>query len=121
MKLARWKTAPRKPVRLHVTTDGIKTACGALISETATLTRDTDEWYLHTNCYNCAYRLWPQHGPPGYLRPHNGKDFPPRKRRAILGRRAEGQSLREIARGVGVSLAVVHGEVKAAESNPEPQ
>jgi DNA invertase Pin-like site-specific DNA recombinase len=37
------------------------------------------------------------------------------KRRAILARRAEGQSLREIARGVGVSLAVVHGEVKSAE------
>jgi DNA invertase Pin-like site-specific DNA recombinase len=37
------------------------------------------------------------------------------KRRAILARRAEGQSLREISRGVGVSLAVVHGEVKAAE------
>lgn len=43
------------------------------------------------------------------------------KRRAILARRAEGQSLRQIARGVGVSLAVVHGEIKAAENNPEPQ
>ena len=39
------------------------------------------------------------------------------KRRAILARRAEGQSLREISRGVGVSLAVVHGEVRAAEAN----
>jgi len=38
------------------------------------------------------------------------------KRRAILARRAEGQSLREIARGVGVSLTVVHGEVTAAEA-----
>ncbi|MGW5441448.1 hypothetical protein [Nocardia asteroides] len=37
------------------------------------------------------------------------------KRRAILARHAEGQSLREISRGVGVSLAVVHGEVKAAQ------
>ncbi|MFD3431281.1 recombinase family protein [Nocardia fluminea] len=37
------------------------------------------------------------------------------KRRAILARRAEGQSLREISRGVGVSLAVVHGEVQAAD------
>jgi DNA invertase Pin-like site-specific DNA recombinase len=37
------------------------------------------------------------------------------KRRAILARRAEGQSLREISRGVGVSLAVVQSEVKAAE------
>ncbi|GAA4890666.1 helix-turn-helix domain-containing protein [Streptomonospora salina] len=43
------------------------------------------------------------------------------KRRTILARRAEGQSLREIARGVGVSLAVVHGEVKAAENAPEQQ
>lgn len=38
------------------------------------------------------------------------------KRRAILARRAEGQSLREIARGVNVSLAVVHGVVQAAEA-----
>ncbi|MFB7837835.1 hypothetical protein ACFC4J_40030, partial [Streptomyces sp. NPDC056056] len=39
------------------------------------------------------------------------------RRRAILARRAEGQSLREIARGVGVSLAVVHGAVKASDSS----
>ncbi len=38
------------------------------------------------------------------------------KRRAILARRAEGQSLREISRGVGISLAVVHGVVASAES-----
>jgi DNA invertase Pin-like site-specific DNA recombinase len=37
------------------------------------------------------------------------------KRRAILARHAEGQSLREISLGVGVSLAVVHGEVKATQ------
>ncbi|MFD4353696.1 helix-turn-helix domain-containing protein [Nocardia sp. NPDC058518] len=42
------------------------------------------------------------------------------KRRAIMARRAEGQSLREISRGVGVSLAVVHGEVKAAPADPTP-
>ncbi|MBF6175991.1 helix-turn-helix domain containing protein [Nocardia blacklockiae] len=45
------------------------------------------------------------------------------KRRAIRGRHTEGQSLREIARGVGVSLAVVHSEVKAeqaAESAGQP-
>ncbi|MFE3280075.1 helix-turn-helix domain-containing protein [Nocardia sp. NPDC059239] len=41
------------------------------------------------------------------------------KRRAILARHAEGQSLREIARGVGVSLAVVHGEVRAARQPAE--
>ncbi|WP_017537749.1 recombinase family protein [Nocardiopsis halophila] len=33
------------------------------------------------------------------------------KRRALLARRAEGPSPREIARGAGVSPAVVHGEV----------
>jgi DNA invertase Pin-like site-specific DNA recombinase len=38
------------------------------------------------------------------------------KRRAILARHAEGQSLREIHRGIGVSLAVVHGVVAAARS-----
>nr|WP_042185409.1 recombinase family protein [Kibdelosporangium sp. MJ126-NF4] len=38
------------------------------------------------------------------------------KRRAILARRTEGQSLREIARGVGISLAVVHGVVKSDET-----
>jgi DNA invertase Pin-like site-specific DNA recombinase len=44
------------------------------------------------------------------------------KRRAILARRAEGQSLREISRGVAVSLAVVHGVVQAAESaHDEPR
>ncbi|MBV9314435.1 MAG: recombinase family protein [Pseudonocardia sp.] len=43
------------------------------------------------------------------------------KRRAILARRAEGQSLREISRGVGVSLAVVHGKVKAAEAGAQHQ
>jgi hypothetical protein len=42
------------------------------------------------------------------------------KRRAILARRAEGQTLREIVRGVGVSLAVVHSEVRAAEALPLP-
>jgi DNA invertase Pin-like site-specific DNA recombinase len=43
------------------------------------------------------------------------------KRRAILARRAEGQSLREISRGVGVSVAVVHGEVAAAEAGVQQQ
>jgi DNA invertase Pin-like site-specific DNA recombinase len=42
------------------------------------------------------------------------------KRRAILARRAEGQSLRTIARGVGVSLAVVHRIASEAETSPAP-
>jgi hypothetical protein len=43
------------------------------------------------------------------------------KRRAILARHAEDQSLREIAPGVGVSLAVVHGEAKSAETDRNPR
>jgi DNA invertase Pin-like site-specific DNA recombinase len=43
------------------------------------------------------------------------------KRRAILARNAEGQSLREISRGVGVSLAVVHGEVKGSRRELEEE
>lgn len=35
------------------------------------------------------------------------------KRRVILARKAEGQSIREIARGVGVSVGVVHKVVTA--------
>jgi DNA invertase Pin-like site-specific DNA recombinase len=38
------------------------------------------------------------------------------KRRAILARRNEGQSLRSIAAGVGISLAVVHKVVTEAEA-----
>jgi hypothetical protein len=55
--------------KLHITRDGIKTACGSLIPSTAPMTRPTQEWYLHTTCYNCAYRLWPDHGPAEYERP----------------------------------------------------
>lgn len=74
MKLARLRKTPRK---IHVTPDEIKTGCGAFIPEDAQLSRDTGLWYLHTNCYNCAYRLWPAN--TGYIRPYNGKDFPPRR------------------------------------------
>jgi hypothetical protein len=41
-------------------------------------------------------------------------------RRAILARQAEGQSLHEIVRGVGISLAVVSGGVKAATGQAPP-
>jgi hypothetical protein len=75
MAIARWKSG-----KLHVTRDGIKTGCGALIPTTATVTRATLDWHLHTNCYNCAYRLWPTQGPAEYLCPSNGSDFPPRRR-----------------------------------------
>lgn len=42
------------------------------------------------------------------------------KRRVILARRAEGQSLRQIADAVKVSLGVVHAEITAAETSPDP-
>lgn len=77
VKLARWKPRTGRPQRVHATTDGIKTGCGALIPEQALVTRDAEQWYLHTNCYNCAYRLW---GPDDYIRPANSQDFPPRKK-----------------------------------------
>lgn len=69
-----------KSGKLHVTADGIKTACGTLIPEYATVTQPTPQWYLHTNCYNCTHRLWPQHGPREYLQPCNGRDFPPQRK-----------------------------------------
>lgn len=42
------------------------------------------------------------------------------KRRIILSRRADGQSLREIASAVGVSVGVVHQTVNAAENEEVP-
>ncbi|MDX6291969.1 MAG: hypothetical protein QOH50_1044, partial [Kribbellaceae bacterium] len=43
------------------------------------------------------------------------------KRRAILARQGEGQSLREIARGVEVSLAVVHRVVTEHGAQPRTE
>src|SRR5438270_838178 len=76
MQLAKLRKNPR---RIHVTPDGVKTVCGAFIPDDATLSRETDVWYKHTNCYNCTYRLWATHKPTGYIRPVNGKDFPLRQ------------------------------------------
>lgn len=59
--LVRWKSG-----KLHVTPDGIKTGCGALIPATATVTQALG-WCPHTNCYNYAYRLWGSQGPAEYL------------------------------------------------------
>lgn len=42
------------------------------------------------------------------------------RRRAILGRRDDGESIRQIARGVGISPAVVHGVLRQAEPAPAP-
>ncbi|MGV9778829.1 hypothetical protein [Streptosporangium sp. NPDC003464] len=33
----------------------------------------------YTDCYNCAYRLWPSYGPAGCVRPVNSDDFPIRR------------------------------------------
>lgn len=74
MTIVRWKTG-----KIHVSEDGVKTACGFLVPVRATRTIPTVDWHKYTNCYNCAYRLWPKHGPAGYLCPANGKDFPIRK------------------------------------------
>jgi len=41
------------------------------------------------------------------------------KRRAILARRDEGQSIRQISRGTGVSVGVVHRVVHETEANAE--
>lgn len=75
MVVVRWRSG-----KIHVSADGVKTACGALIPVQATRTIPTVDWVKHTTCYNCAYRLWPEHGPADYLCPSNGKDFPIRKK-----------------------------------------
>ncbi|MEV7011934.1 hypothetical protein [Streptosporangium sp. NPDC051022] len=73
------ETEQRAQVKVHVSVDGVRTACGSDIPEHATVKTKTAEWHLHTNCYNCAYRLWPSYGPPGYIRPANSSDFPIRR------------------------------------------
>ena len=49
------------------------------IPPNAVIVAVTSDWHELTTCYNCAYRLWPDHAPPGYLRPRNGADFPLRR------------------------------------------
>lgn len=75
LAIARWKSGKQ-----HVTRDGATTGCGVLIPDSAVVTRPTLDWYLVTNCYNCAYRLWPAEGPADYLCPSNGADFPPTRK-----------------------------------------
>lgn len=53
-----------------------RTVCGSEVPDHATVMAPTVDWHLHTNCYNCAYRLWPDHRLVGCLRPANGRDFP---------------------------------------------
>ncbi|MGE0346601.1 MAG: hypothetical protein AB7N73_12365 [Gemmatimonadales bacterium] len=75
-----WADSDRRTAtKVHVSPDGATTACGSLVPAEATILGVTADWHEHTNCYNCAYRLWPEHAPPGYVRPDNGEDFPPRR------------------------------------------
>lgn len=69
----------RSPTELHVSEDGVRSACGKSVPADATVVAITADWHLHTTCYNCAYRLWPRQAPEGYVRPANGQDFPPRR------------------------------------------
>ncbi|GAA1546746.1 hypothetical protein GCM10009827_078650 [Dactylosporangium maewongense] len=84
MVLTRWRGG-----KAHVTRDGAKTACGALIPTTALMTAPRLDWYLHGTCYNCTHRLWPEQGPVDYICPADGSDFPP-ERRCPHGTRAKG-------------------------------
>lgn len=70
---------PAQPTKNHVSIDGAKTVEGFDIPPDATVVAVTPDWHEHATCYNCAYRLWPDHAPPGYVQPVNGADFPPRR------------------------------------------
>jgi hypothetical protein len=64
------------PTKLHVSLDGIMSVCRQRVPRDATVVAVTPDWHNHANCYNCIYRLWPDHAPEGYLRPTSGDDFP---------------------------------------------
>jgi hypothetical protein len=72
-------TGMMRPTELHVSLDGVTSVCGQQIPAGATVVAVTCDWHKHANCYNCVYRAWPDYGPKGYIRPTNGKDFPPRR------------------------------------------
>ncbi|MBE1593318.1 hypothetical protein ACFPOI_21880 [Nonomuraea angiospora] len=61
-------TGQRVALKVHVSLDGSRTVCGSEVPDHATVMAPTVDWHLHTNCYNCAYRLWPDHRLVGYLR-----------------------------------------------------
>ncbi|MEU8319764.1 hypothetical protein AB0C33_15490 [Nonomuraea sp. NPDC048881] len=76
----RWvATGTQSQRRIHVSLDGEHTVCGSQIPDHATTVATTTDWHLHTDCYNCAYRLWPKHAPAGYERPTSSRDFPLRR------------------------------------------
>jgi len=69
-----------KPSKRHITLNGEVTHCGTAIPDDATFKPVTlERWPMYTDCYNCAYRLWPDYGPADYIRPKNSADFPPRR------------------------------------------
>lgn len=76
MSIVKWT----KTQKAHVSKDGVVTACGSTIPPHATVVTTTTDWHEHTNCYNCAKRLWPDHAPAGFLEPADGNDFPLRRR-----------------------------------------
>ncbi|KMV16481.1 hypothetical protein A5731_23155 [Mycolicibacterium conceptionense] len=75
---SRQRTDYERRTKNHATIDGQLTRCGFAIPEQAIVVTPAADWHLHVNCYNCAYRLWPEYGPPGFRRPVNGDDFPPK-------------------------------------------
>jgi hypothetical protein len=56
--------------KVHVSADGMETICGSLVPVDADRTVSRLDWYKHATCYNCLYRLWPNHAPAGYLCQH---------------------------------------------------
>lgn len=73
------ESAKRPPTRVHVSRGGSSSACGSSVPPDATIVAVTPDWHELTTCYNCAYRLWVEHAPPGFVRPRNSQDFPPRR------------------------------------------
>ena len=72
-------TGGQVATRVHVSRDAESCVCGPAIPSDATIVAVTADWHELTTCYNCAYRLWPDHAPPGYVRPCNSQDYPPRR------------------------------------------
>lgn len=71
-------TGDVRPGKLHVSRDGVRTVDGFDVPRDA-IVAVTPDSHKHAACYNCVYRLWPDHAPEGYLRPVDGQDFPLRR------------------------------------------
>jgi hypothetical protein len=89
-----------RPTKRHVSVDGAVTVCGFTVPQDAATVAVTPGWHELANCYNCVYRLWPDHAPPGYARPASGSDFPLRRECPHSpGRGADPRSCPECAHG----------------------